>query len=259
MRGKSSVEKTHVTLAEHEVLNDLLGYNERKIIQRKDMLNFSLDCVLLAQFVSIPVKTETIFDFGTGNAPLPLFLSLRTKAKIIGLDIQAEAVELAEKNVLLNGLSDQVTIELCDINQIATLFAAQSADIVVSNPPFFPLTATKQLNENEYLQIARHEVKMTLEVLIAKAAYILNNNGYFAFVHRADRFIEIIVLLRKYNLEPKRLQFIYPKVGNEANMVLIEARRNGNPGLKIMAPVIVHEEDGSYRREILALFNKETV
>jgi tRNA1(Val) A37 N6-methylase TrmN6 len=253
------VKKAQVALAEHEVLNDLLGYNERKIIQRKDMLNFSLDCVLLAHFVTIPAKTKTIFDFGTGNAPIPLFLSLRTKAKIIGLDIQAEAIELAEKNVVLNGLSEQVAIELCDINEIDTCFTAQSADVVVSNPPFFPVTATKQLNENKYLQIARHELKLTLEALIMKAAYILNNNGYFAFVHRADRLIEIIVLLRKYKLEPKRLQFIYPKLGREANMVLIEARRNGSVGLKIIEPVIVHEEDGSYRQEILALFNKETL
>jgi len=247
-----------VELAENEVLNDLLGYKQRRIIQRNDMLSFSLDCVLLAHFATIPAKTKQIFDFGTGNAPIPLLLSLRTNAKITGIDIQPEAVELAKKNILLNELSEQVNIDLCDINQLEQKFPSQSADIVLSNPPFFPLTEPKQLNASEYLQIARHEVKVTLETVIAKASYILNNNGHFAFVHRAERLIEIIALLRKYKLEPKRLQLIYPKKNKEANMLLIEARRNGKPGLKILEPLIVHHADGSYQPEILALFNKET-
>jgi len=246
-----------ITLAENEVLNDLLGYKERQIIQRKDMLNFSLDCVLLAQFATIPAKTKCIFDFGTGNAPIPLFLSLRTKAKIIGLEIQPEVVKLAEKNILLNKLTGQVDIQLCDINELDRHFPSQSADVVLSNPPFFRLNNMKQLNESEYLQVARHEVKVTLETIIAKASYILNNNGYFSCVHRADRLIEIIILLQKYNLEPKKLQLIHPKVKSEANMILIEARRNGNPGLKILPPVVVHHEDGTYRPEILSLFQRE--
>jgi len=246
-----------VQLGENEVLNDLLGFKQRQIIQRKDMLNFSLDCVLLADFVTIPAKTQHIIDFGTGNAPIPLFLSLRTKAKITGIDIQGEAIALAKKNIVLNALEEQVELKLCDINTLETQFAPQSADVVVSNPPFFPVTADKQLNENEYLQIARHEVKVSLETIIAKASYVLNNNGYFALVHRADRLIEIIVLLRKYNLEPKKLRLIHPKEGREANMLLIEARRNGNPGLKIAAPLIVHDEVGNYRPEILKKFNKE--
>lgn len=247
----------NIQLEENEVLNDLLGYEERKIIQRKDMLNFSLDSVLLSQFVTISKKAKYIVDFGTGNAPIPLFLSLRTKIKITGIDIQADVVKLARKNVLLNQLMEQIDIQLLDINDLPEKFASQSVDIVVSNPPFFPVRVEKQLNENEYLQIARHEVKLTLETLIAKAAYVLKNNGYFAFVHRPERLIEIITLLRKYNLEPKKLQFIYPKKMSEANMVLVEARRNGNKGLKVLEPIIVHHDNGDYRREILKLFNKE--
>ena len=245
-----------IQLAENEILNDLLGYENKKIIQRKDMLNFSLDCVLLSDFVTIPAKTKTIVDFGTGNAPIPLFLSTRTKAKIIGIELQTEVATLAEKNIKLNNLTQQVTIKQADINTIETLLPSQSADVVISNPPFFPVTAEKQLNESEYLQIARHEVKLTLETLIAKAAYVLNNNGYFALVHRPDRLIEIITLLQKYNLEPKRLQFIYPKENTEANMLLIEARRNGNKGMKILPPIIVHHADGEYRDEILKLFKR---
>ena len=244
-------------LEENEVLNDLLGYEDRKIIQRKDMLNFSLDSVLLADFATIPAKTKTIFDFGTGNGPIPLFLSTRTKAKIIGVELQADVAKLAQKNVLLNELTAQIEIKNFDLHDLQTYYPSQAADVVVSNPPFFQTTETKQLNENEYLRLARHEIALDLETLIAKAAYILNNNGYFAMVHRPDRLIEIINIMQKYKLEPKKIQFIYPKENSNANMLLIEGRRNGNKGLKILPPVIVHNEDGSYRDEILALFKRK--
>jgi Predicted O-methyltransferase len=243
-------------LHKNEALNNLLGYQNMQIIQRNDMLNFSLDCVLLSAFVSLPAKTKQIVDFGTGNGPIPLFLSTRTKAKITGIDIQSEAVDLAKRNIELNNLTEQVEIIEQDITNIEQIFASQSVDVVVSNPPFFKITEDKQLNENEFLQIARHEVKIDLSQLITKASYILNNNGYFAMVHRPDRLIEIINLLQANKLEPKRIQLIYPKKETDANMLLIEARKNGNTGLKIMEPIIVHEENGDYTEPILKLFKR---
>ncbi|GBU10634.1 DNA methyltransferase [Erysipelotrichaceae bacterium] len=243
-------------LGENEVLNDLLGYEGMQIIQRNDMLNFSLDSVLLSRFVQIPAKTKKILDFGTGNAPIPLFLSTRTAAKIIGIDIQQEAVDLAIRNIKLNALEDQIKIICHDINTLEMIFEQQSADVVVSNPPFFKVGESGQQNENEYLKIARHEVSLDVEQLIAKASFVLNNNGYFALVHRPQRLIEIIELLQKHRLEPKRLQFVYPKDGTRANMILIEARKNGNPGMEIETPIIVHNADGSYRDEILKIFQR---
>lgn len=245
-----------MVLAENEVLNDLLGYEGMQLIQRNDMLNFSLDSVLLSHFVSIPAKAKTIIEFGTGNAPIPLFLSTRTKAKIHALDIQPEAIDLARRNVQLNNLEDQVEVALCDVTEIREHFASQAADVVLSNPPFFQVGERRQLNENELLTIARHEVKLTLTQLVESASYVLNNNGYFAMVHRPDRLIEIVEVLKAHNLEPKRVQFVYPKEGKDANILLIEARKNGQPGLKILPPFIVHNADGSYQDAVLQLFQR---
>lgn len=248
--------KKQIILETGEVMNDLLGFPNMRIIQRKDMLNFSLDSILLASFVHIPSKTKQIIDIGTGNAPLPLFLSTRTKAKIIGIDVQKEAVRLARKNIALNNLDEQITILEGDVNEIASLLPAQCSDLVISNPPFFPLHDAKYQNANEYLRIARHEIFLPLDTLLEKAAYVLNNNGYFAMVHRPSRFIEIVTTMQKYKLEPKRIQFIYPKKGTDAHMLLIEGRKNGNPGMKIIEPLIVHEADGRYSEKVLQLFQK---
>ena len=236
-----------------EVENYLLENKRLKIIQRKDMFNFSLDSVLLSHFVFIPTKAKTIVDFGTNNAAIPLILAQLTKTKIIGIEIQKEAVDLAIKNIKLNNLEDQITIIHQDILDY-TVNNEEKVAVVVCNPPFFKVGEKSNLNENEYLQIARHEIKITLEQIIESASRILENNGRFALIHRPDRLIEIFELMRKYKVEPKRLRLIYPKVGCEANMVLVEGRYQGNGGLRIESPLYAHNADGSYSAEVKEMF-----
>lgn len=240
----------------HEVLNDLLGFENMHIIQRTDMLNFSLDSVLLANFASIVKGTDAIVDFGTGNAPIPLLLTQRTDAKMTGIEIQSDVADMARRTIQINGLEDQIRIIQDDLKNIPVHFASGEIDVVVSNPPFFKYEPTSNINKNDYLTIARHEVMATLDDIVKNAAYLLNNNGYFAMVHRPDRMIDIIETFKKYKLEPKRMQLIYPKVGREAHMLLIEGRKNGRPGLRVLQPFIVHESDGGYTPEVLAFFNR---
>lgn len=235
-----------------EVTNYLLAYENMKIIQRKDMFNFSLDTVLLANFCSINKNVEKIIDFGTNNAAIPLLLSTRTKTNIVGVEIQEEAVDLARKNVALNNLEKQITIVNQDIKEYVK--NNRRVKLVVCNPPFFKLGEKSHLNDNEYLQIARHEIAITLEEIIASASFILDHGGKFAMVYRPDRLIETINLLQKYDLEPKRLRFVYPKQGREANTFLIEAIKKGKIGLRIEAPLYSHNEDGSYSDEVMKYF-----
>ena len=158
-----------------EVINYLLAYNDLKIIQRKDMFNFSLDTVLLAHFCTINKDVKTIVDFGTNNAAIPLLLSRRTDKKIIGIEIQQEAVTLAKKNVELNHLDQQIEIIHGDINECVQKM--DKVQLVVCNPPFFKVGERSNLNDNEYLTIARHEIKIDLESIIKAAARILDNKG----------------------------------------------------------------------------------
>ncbi|MFR7590698.1 MAG: tRNA1(Val) (adenine(37)-N6)-methyltransferase [Longibaculum sp.] len=237
-----------------EVINYLLAYKNMKIIQRKDMFNFSLDTVLLAHFCTLNKDLQEIVDFGTNNAAIPLLLSRRTDKKIIGVEIQKEAVDLAIKNVQLNDLQDQIEIVHSDIKDYVQ--DAKKVKLVVCNPPFFKVGERSNLNDNEYLQIARHEIKISLEEIIQCAAAILDNKGRFAMVHRPDRMIEIINCMQKYDIEPKRIQFVYPKVGKDSHIFLIEGMYKGNKGVKIEAPLYAHEDDGSYTKEIRKMFGE---
>ncbi len=237
-----------------EVVNYLLAYKNMKIIQRKDMFNFSLDTVLLANFCTINKDVDKIIDFGTNNAAIPLLLSRRTDKKIVGIEIQGEAVEIAKKNVDINCLNDQINIVHDDIKNYVK--NNDKVKLVVCNPPFFKVGERSHINDNEYLLIARHEIKINLEEIIQSAAMILDNKGRFAMVHRPDRMIEIINCMQKYDIEPKRIRFVYPKYNKESHIFLIEGMYKGNSGIKIETPLYAHEEDGSYSKEVRLMFGE---
>ena len=237
-----------------EVINYLLGFKDYYIVQNTQMFNFSLDSVLLPNFVTINKNVSKILDIGCGNAPIPLILSTKTKAKIIGVEIQKEVFELAKKTVNINNLNEQIKIINADINDIYNQFLPDSFDIITCNPPFFKVKENSHLNKNDYKTIARHEVKLNLDDIFKIARKLLKNNGYIAIVHRPERLLDIIVTMRKYNIEPKRIQFIYPKTNMEANILLVEGTKNGKEGLKILPPIYTHLENGEYTEQIKKYF-----
>ena len=237
-----------------KVLNDLVGYKNLKIYQDTDWFSFSLDSVLLPNFVTINKNVKIIMDLCTGNAPIPLILSTKTNAKIIGVELQKDVYELAKDTIEYNKLSDRIEILNMDIKNLKRSYIGDSIDVITCNPPYFKYTESSNINDDDHKVIARHEKMITLEEIIDVSHYLLKNNGLLAMVHRTDRLIEIICLFNKYGLEVKKLRFIYPKNGSESNMILIEGRKNGSTGLKVLPPLYAHNEDGSYTSEVLKMF-----
>ena len=237
-----------------ETINFLLGYKDLKIYQNTQMFNFSLDSVLLPNFVTNPSTAKRILDIGTGNAPIPLILSTKTNAKIIGVEIQKEVYELAKKSVELNKLNDQIEIINEDINKLKDKFPSDHFDIITCNPPFFKVNNDSKFNKNDYKTIARHEVTLNLEQICEISKKTLKNGGILDIVHRPERLTDILHIFRKYNIEPKKIRFIHPKKNKEANIVLVEGKKNGKSGLKILSPLISHEANGDYTKEIKKYF-----
>lgn len=237
-----------------KVTNYLLGYKNLKIVQDNEMFNFSLDSVLLPNFVTINKNISKILDIGCGNAPIPLILSTKTKAEILGVEIQKSVYELACESIMINKKQDQIKIINQDINDFYKKEETDTYDIITCNPPFFKYIKTSNTNKNDYKTIARHEVTLNISELFTIAKKLLKNNGVIAIVHRPERFVEIIEEMKKNNIEPKRVQFIYPKIDMEANIMLIEGTKNGKPGLKIMPPIYTHEKNGEYTETIKKYF-----
>lgn len=237
-----------------KVINDLLGYRDMKIVQDSEMFSFSLDSVLLPHFVTINKKIDSIMDIGCGNAPIPLILSTRTKAHITGIEIQKEVYEMALESVKINNLENQIEIINDDINDYYLKLNSDMYDVITCNPPFFKYKDTSNLNESYYKTIARHEIKLNLNNIFTIARKLLKNNGVIALVHRPERLVDIIAEMKKNNIEPKRIRFVYPKKNSEANILLIEGAKNGNPGLKVLPPLYTHLDNGKYTEDVLKYF-----
>lgn len=237
-----------------ETIHELLGYEHLKIAQNPEMFCFSLDSILLADFIRTKPSTKQIIDLGCGNAPIPLFLSLKTKAKIVGVEIQEKVYELGMKSVELNGLEGQIKLLNADIKDVYRLTGANVFDIAVSNPPYFKLNPGSNINKNKYLTIARHEVKINLEQIVTEAKKLLKNGGSFNLVHRTERLSETFAVLKQNNFGIRRLRFVYPKKENPALLFLLEAWSNKKDDVKVEAPLYVYE-NGEYSEEVLEIFN----
>ena len=239
-----------------EVINYLLGYKDLKIVQNTDMFNFSLDSVLLANFVSLNKGITNVLDIGCGNAPIPMILSCKGDFSIIGVEIQKDVYDLAVKSVDINGLSDRIKLVNMDVNEFAAGLESDQFDVITCNPPFFKVSEGSNLNSSLYKVIARHEVKLNLDQLFKISRKLLKNGGVISVVHRTDRLIDIIESMRSNNIEPKRIQLVYPHIGDESNMVLVEGSKNGKPGLKILPPLYTHNSDGSYTDSVMKFFER---
>jgi tRNA1Val (adenine37-N6)-methyltransferase len=210
-----------------------------QITQKKKGYRFSMDAVLLTQFIKIR-KNERVMDLGTGCGILPLLLSHTTKAhSFVGVEIQKGLAECAEKNVVLNHLEDRVSILMRDFRKLKETFPPGSFDVVLSNPPYRKYR-TGRINPSIEKAIARHEIKGTLEDLISIASYLLPPKGRCYMIFPALRTVDLLMALRDGQLEPKRLQFVHPRIGEEAKFILTESIKTSGVELKLMEPLILH-------------------
>lgn len=246
------VSDNKVLLKENERIDDL-ERNGYRIIQDTNRFCFGMDAVLLSGFARVKDGAR-VLDLGTGTGIIPILLAAKTgAAHLTGLEIQVDSADMASRSVRMNGLEDRITIVTGDIKEAGSLFDAASFDVITCNPPY--MTSRHGLvNPEDAKAIARHEILCTLEDVIAQTAKLLRPGGNFYMVHRPFRLAEIIVFLREYKLEPKRMQLVYPFADKEPNMVLIEANRGGRPRMTVEKPLIVYKEPGVYMPEIYDIY-----
>ncbi len=227
------------SVTEDETLDTFFN-GKLQILQKKRGYRFSIDAILLSQFIKIR-KNEKAIDLGTGCGILPLLLSHTTKAhSFVAVEIQKELTELAKKNVLLNALGDRVSIFYRDFRELKGIFPPGSFDVVFSNPPYRKYR-TGRVNPTIEKAIARHEIKGTIEELISIASYLLPPKGRCYLIYPASRIVDLLLILRSNRLEPKRIQLVYPRLNGEAKFILIESIKASGVELKVMESLILHD------------------
>ena len=244
-----------ISLREGERLDDLMR-SGRVIIQNENEFCFSMDSVLIAHFPKFK-KNARVIDLGTGTGVIPLLIADEVK-EICAVELNSQMADLARRNVELNGLSEKIFVMEGDYRKHREIFKAESFDVAIANPPYTPIT-NGEANKISGIARARHEFTATLEDVVTAARYVLKFHGAFYMIHLASRLCEIVDALHRHQMEMKRLRMIQPKVGRDANLIMLEAVVGANVGnLKILPPLIVHNDDGSYTDEIYKIYSSPT-
>ncbi|MBR0261343.1 MAG: methyltransferase [Selenomonadaceae bacterium] len=242
-------------LQKGERLDDLMR-SGRFIIQNENEFCFSIDSVLIAHFPRFK-KNARVIDLGTGTGVIPLLIADDVK-EICAVELNSCMADLARRNVALNNLSEKIFVVEGDYRKHRELFKAESFDAAIANPPYTPIK-NGEANKLSGIARARHEFTATLEDVVTAARYVLKFHGAFYMIHLASRLCEIIDALHRHQMEMKRLRPIQPKAGRDANLIMLEAVVGANVGnLKILPPLIVHNDDGSYTDEILSLYGEKS-
>ena len=245
-----------VELKDKERIDDLQCKGLR-LIQNPDGFCFGIDAVLLANFSKVK-RGSKVVDLGTGTGIIPVLISGKSRAdKIIGVEIQEEVAEMATRSVKLNDLEDRVIILNEDLNNITSLIGKNTVDVVVSNPPY--MHSKGIINENDKKAISRHGIMCDLEDIFRVAKDILKPNGKLYMINRTLRLVDMMVYARNHNLEPKTMKFVLSKIGKAPKLVLVEFVKCAKPEVKVLEPLYIYKEDGSYTDQTLAIYSKDSI
>ena len=227
---------------------DTLFEGRLKVIQKKKGYRFSVDAAILAHHIRLK-PTDIAVDLGTGCGIIPLILSLQTpSAHIYGIEIQKDLAELASRNVHENHMEGSITIIHGDMKDFRSHLNPGTVDVVLSNPPYHKLFSGR-INPEEERAVARHEIRASLPDVVSVAESLLKPSGRLIVIYPAERAIDLIVNMRTFKLEPKRLRFIHPKRRSGAILTVVEGIKYGNPGLEVDSPFIIYESEGRYTDE----------
>lgn len=245
---------------EKERIEDL-GIENLKVVQNPDYFCFGTDSVLLANFVKSTKSSNIILDLCTGSAIVPLIISAKQKcSRIFGVELQREMFDLAQKSININNLNRKIValnLDLKDVKGIKRNLNNEGfpdvVDILTVNPPY-KKNGSGIKNEDSVKQIARHEIKCTLEDIFYSANKLVKDLGKLYMVHKPERLAEIIYTAKKYGFEAKRIRLVEPKKGMKASIALFEFSKYGNPEVIIEPTLIEYNEDGTYTEEMNKIY-----
>ena len=226
-----------------------------KIYRDADDFSFGTDAVLLAWFASEKMA-DKMCDLCTGNGIIPLLACTRlNKTKIYGVEIDTHRAQLAQQNVLLNGLEDRMEMIEGDLRQIDQLLPSGQFDLVSVNPPY--LRMDSGFHPTEIEKGARMELFCTFADVAQAGKYLLKQGGRFCVIHRTERLTDVLCMMRQNLLEPKRIRFIVTREGKTSDLFLCEGKKCAKPGLKMELPVVIYDRQGKYTPLLQQIYGRE--
>ncbi|RHW66525.1 tRNA1(Val) (adenine(37)-N6)-methyltransferase [Clostridium botulinum] len=242
-------------IKEDETLDDL-QLKGIHVIQKKQAFRFGIDAVLLANFPTIKNGAKVV-DLCSGTGIIPFILAGKTNASnIIGIEIQKEIADMANRSIKYNNLQEKVKFIEGDLKNLKLLKDIEKVDVVTVNPPY-KTQGTGIININDKNAISRHEICCTLDDVVKAVKVLLKDKGKLYMIHRPDRIVDIMNVMRKYYIEPKLIRTIHPAVDKAPSMILIEGQKNGGKFLKWDRPLYIYDENNKYTNEVKRIYGME--
>lgn len=243
-----------IPIGEDERLDELFD-GRLRIIQKKEGYRFSIDAILLAHFAS-QLSADSIIDLGTGSGIIPLILARKmTAPTIVGVEVQEEMADMAKRTIALNGFAERVSILHKDLKELRKCFDASSFDLVVSNPPYYPV-GDGRINPDEQKAIARHEILAKMGDVVSIAHYLVKPSGIVVIIFPAKRLADLLDSLKGFDFKPELLQIIYSHEHDEGKLVIVKSCKGGNPELEIKEPFFIYEAEGVYSEEMQKIYGE---
>ncbi|MBM4271104.1 MAG: tRNA1(Val) (adenine(37)-N6)-methyltransferase [Deltaproteobacteria bacterium] len=237
-----------------ETMDELLG-GRLVVLQKEKGYRFSLDSLLLASFVRLK-KGDSVIDLGTGSGVVSLITAQRKECgKVAGIEIQEELVDMARRNVVLNGLQEKIEIFQGDIKRIEDIFGSQTFEVAVFNPPYRKMRSGR-INPDEQKSIARHEIRGTLRDFLKASGYVLKRAGRAYVIYPATRMVGLLAGMREAGIEPKRMQMVHSHYTTRGEFVLVEGTKGGREEMKVFPPLVVYMESGEYTEAMNRIFKE---
>ena len=245
-----------IKLKENERIDDL-EYKGLKIIQNTKGFCFGIDSILLSDFAKNIKKGAKVLDLGTGTGIIATLLCGKTElSEITGIEVQEEVYEMAKRSIQLNHLEDKFKLIQDNILNLNHYFEKNTFDAIVTNPPYKKKETGVQ-NEDARKLISRHEIEASIEDFIKISKDMLKDKGEFYIVYRPERLVDLLSLMRKYKIEPKKIRFVYSNIHAVSKLVLVQGVKNARPFLKLEPNLYIYDDNGNYTEEILKIYHKK--
>ena len=246
----------NIKLKENERIDDL-EYKGLKIIQNRDGFCFGIDSILLSDFAKNIKKEARVLDLGTGTGIIATLLCGKTElSEITGIEVQEEVYEMAKRSIQLNHLEDKFKMIQDNILNLNNYFEKNTFDVIVTNTTYKKKETGVQ-NEDTRKLISRHEIEANIEDFIKISKDMLKDKGEFYIVYRPERLVDLLSLMRKYKIEPKKIRFVYSNIYAVSKLVLVQGVKNARPFLKLEPNLYIYDEKGNYTEEVLKIYNKK--
>ncbi len=234
---------------------DTIPGTDFSLIQKIDGTAFSIDTLLLADFVQFTPEMMTAADLGSGSGILSFLIKYRNKnLQITGFELQKDFYDLSTRNMQINKQFEGLFFESMDIRDIPSRILPESYDLVVSNPPYFQL-GNGRLPTNPSRAQARHELNGTVLNFVESASYMLPYGGRFCVVIPISRHEEICKYMAECKFGIKRKEFVIPKEGEEPHLVMLEGEKFYGGKFEEMPSITIHKKDNSFSDELQKLFS----